>query len=135
MLATPPTHCQGYNESLAKTVAVLSFASESSSRGMTSGIKSRHEREVPHLVKSFHALEAKYGALADQAEFLLSRQGAYTRTAAGLEFADTSTIEPRNELYRKIQCTVAQVNAVQKEGAELEQYQSEGWAKMQEGLN
>ena len=34
------------------------------------------------------------GALADQAEVLLSRQGDYTSTA-GLEFADTSTIEPR----------------------------------------
>ena len=120
-----------YDGEIDKDVTVLSFAGENSvTRGAISGVKSRHERERPLLIKSFRASEAFYGALADQAEFLLSRQGAYSKTTNGLQFVDPNAVEGWNELYRKTQSMVVQYNAVEKERVGLEQFQANGWVEL-----
>ncbi len=121
-----------YNRELSKDISALNQGGENSvTRGAISGVRSRHERELLFLVKSFDVSQSLYEALANQTEFLLSRQGNYSNTAMGLQFVDPVAAQEYNELFNKTQSVTLQYQAVTKERTELEQFQSNGWSELQ----
>jgi hypothetical protein len=115
-----------YDLELASTrESLAAYGDNSFVNGLINGVAIRHNREKPYMVRSMKANESLYAAMADQAEFLIERQGQFDQSTGRMMFQDSASVEQWNALSATVQAALADLQAVEVERTQLEQLQTD----------